>query len=271
MIRLLFRMSVLLLVGLFATSSQATAQESSPVAEGITVTGYGLASAPAETGALQFVIFGDDLYSGIPEVPEVEATPGTSARVSMEPIVAAIEAHPFVDSVTVVVPTPFGSVGRTVPIARIDIAITAPTQEGLIALVNDAARAASDDRMQIGYIGASFSVADCYPLEQQARQGAVDDATRQAEVQAWTIGVGLGDIVSTIDLETDVAIDTYYGISVGPSNNCDSPKPMSSRGAIDLSATFLAYDPTTQLPLVEVYHEIQVTFAVGKATATPAV
>jgi hypothetical protein len=268
MFRLLLRISATILIACCVSSSTVFAQESSGSTGEITVTGYGLASAPAQTAALQLVIFSDDFYSSPPQVPIVEATPGASVRTSMEPIVAAIEAHDIVDTVTIVIPTPAGATGRQLPKARLDIAITAPTQDGLVALVNDAARAAGEERLQIGYLAARFGIEDCLSLEQQAREAAMSSAWSQAEIQAAVVGGALGDIVSTVDI--DSLASGYYGFGSGPNSNCESPVPMSARASSEFSATFASFDPVTQLPVVEIYREVQVTFAIGGALATPA-
>jgi hypothetical protein len=264
MSRVSSRILALILLACFAMPSLASAQiiSTGQETQSITVTGYGLSSRPAETATLQIVFTTDDYYSGPPQVPQVEATPGASVRSSMEPIVAAIEAHDVVDSVTVVVPAPIGSLGRPAGIARLDIEINGPTQEGLIALVNDAARAAGEDRMVIGYVGAFFSVADCQPLEEEARQAALADAQRQAEIQATALDTTLGEVTATIDIDPDATLTPgYYGLLSTSNNSCTAPLPMSSRTSFDFGVTTPVFDPVSSAPLVEVYREIQVTYA----------
>jgi hypothetical protein len=264
MSRVSSKIVALILLACFAMPSLASAQiiSTGQETQSITVTGYGLSSRPAETATLQIVITTDDFYSGPPQVPQVEATPGASARASMEPIVAAIEAHDVVDSVDVVIPAPVGGFGRPTGTARLDIEITGPTQEGLIALVNDAARTAGEDRFVIGYIGAFFGIADCQPLEEEARQAALADAQRQAEIQAAALGITLGEITATTDLDADANLTPgYYGLLSAPNNSCAAPVPASSRTSFDYGVTTPVFDPVSSAPLVEVYREIQVTYA----------
>lgn len=269
MFRLLLAVSALLVFGSVVRIDQVAAQEAA-ASSGITVTGYGLASAPAETATLNLVFASGDEFGSPPSVPEVEATPGATARSTMEPIVAAIEAHDFVESVEVIIPAPLSDRGYPSTTARLDIEIAAPEQEGIIALINDAARAAGEERLVITYVGAWFGITDCQPLEQQARQAALDDAQRQAVVQAEIAGIELGVITATLDRQASVSqTPNYYGFVIAPGSSCDPPVPATTQISQGLGVISPLYDPVTQPPVVEVYRVVEVTYATGDA-ATPA-
>jgi hypothetical protein len=257
------------LIGSLASAPGVLAQGAPPENAGITTTGHGLASAPAETANLQILINSDDYYSGPPRAPQVEATPGATARMTMEPIVAVIEAHDSVESVSVVIPVPIGSLGRQAAMARLDIVISAPTADDLTGLLNDVARAAGEDRLIVGYVGASFGVADCETLERDARQAALADAQARATVQADVLGIALGDVIGSVDVEPTIT-STFYGMIPGSRSNCDPASPMNSLLNAELGATLPMFDPVSQSPVVEVYREIQVTFAIDNGGATPA-
>jgi uncharacterized protein YggE len=257
------------LIGSLASGPSVLAQAAPSERTGITTTGHGLASVPAETAVLQILINSSDYYGGPPQAPQVEATPGATARTTMEPIVAVIEAHDSVESVSVVIPVPIGSLGRQTAMARLDIEVSAPAVDDLTGLLNDVARAAGEDRLMIGYVGASFGVADCQTLERDARQAAMEDAQARATVQADVLGIELGDVIASVDVET-TAVSTYYGLIPGASSNCEPASPLNNLLNAELGATLPMFDPVSQSPVVEVYREIQVTFAIDDGGATPA-
>ena len=133
--------------------------DSSNIRPGITTIGHGFATAPAISASLQLVISNSDYYHGPPQTPRIEAVHGTKARVMMTEVVAAIRSHPSVESVEVLVPMANHGMGRPQSIIRLDISVNAPEASELTLVLNDAARAAAEVDLAVGYLGASFAPA----------------------------------------------------------------------------------------------------------------
>ena len=263
---------VVLLFALAATLASPAAVSSQAASEdlaGITVTGYGEASAPAESAAVQFTIVSDSFYGGPPQAPEVEATPGAEARATVAPIVDALGAVEGVEDVTVAIPM-ISAPYSPAPVARLEVTVTAPDLDMLTRLVTTATQAAAAERLMVGYVGARFEASDCATLEREARQAALDDARRQAEIQAEVLGVGLGDIVASVDVTAAASTDPYYGLPVPSASGCDPEIPAGRFGDPALAITLPPFDPTRDSGEVEVYRQVQVTFAIAGDTATPA-
>ncbi len=266
-------MSIVTILALFgslflASLAPAAAQDPPVAGGGVTVTGYGMASGPAESVQLEFLISDQDtLYGGPPLGPQVEATPGAEARETVGAIEAAIAAYEGVESVEVVVPL-FSELFGPASVARIMVTVVAPDRDGLTGLVTAVVQAAAADRLLISYVGAMFETSDCATLEGDARQAAFEDARGQAEVQATALGVTLGAVAGSSDVEAS-SID--FGSLGVVGSNCDAVGSASSLGQFSPGATLPRFDPTADSGEVEVYRQVRVTFAIDGAEATPAV
>ncbi|HEV2106971.1 MAG TPA: SIMPL domain-containing protein, partial [Thermomicrobiales bacterium] len=134
-------------------------------------------------------------------------------------------------------------------------------------------RAAAEQRLFVGYVGASYEAADCQTLEREARQAAIDDARSRAEIQAALLGVQLGDVIASSD------VDPYpsqafgpYGPIPAPSGGCEPQAPPGFGGDVAPAVTLPPFDPTSQSDEVEVYRQLRITFAIegqGAPIATP--
>jgi len=262
--------TILALCGSLAAAAPALAQGDAGIQAGITTTGYGEASAPAESARVEFLIISQDaFYGGPPQAPEVEATPGAMARETVAPIADAIEASGVAESVEVVIPltTDFYS---QAPLARIDVTVANPDLDGLTSLVNDMTQAAAGERLLVGYVGAQFETSDCATLERDARAAALGDARSRADIQAGLLGVSLGEVIASADLDTSGVVALLYGEQVASASNCDTVGSASSAGQFAPGATLPRFDPTSDAAEVEVYRQLRVTFAIEASEATPA-
>ncbi|MEA2586203.1 MAG: hypothetical protein QOF33_4288, partial [Thermomicrobiales bacterium] len=164
---------------------------------GITVIGYGEASAPAESGTLQLLLTRGEFYGGPPAPPRPGDVPGAEERRLAAPIVQAVVAKGIAESAVTVVVLPilgsaaYGPGGPAV--ARIDVALERPDLTTVTELISAASVAATEEALVLGQVGAAYEVADCAALDRSARQAAIEDARARAEVQADLLGVTLGD------------------------------------------------------------------------------
>lgn len=262
--------TVLALAGCVFGATGALAQEGPGQQPGITTTGYGEASAPAESADLEFLLFDETYYGGPPPFPEVEATPGAEARETVAPIVEAIETRDSIESVEVVVPLTSGLYGGPPPIARIEVTVSNPDLDMLTSLITGVTQAAASERLLVGHVGAAFATADCQALEREARQAALDDGRSRAEVQASLLGVGLGEVISSTDV--DILSSPGFGLYGSPlaaSGGCDPPVSASVSGEFTPGITLPGFDPATHSGEVEVYRQLQITFAIEDSAATP--
>jgi uncharacterized protein len=236
---------------------------------GITVIGYGEASAPAETAEIQLIASQEDF--GPERAPDPDATPGAEERKAVGPLVAGLIAAgvPKADIAVVVgavISEFYGPVGAGV--ARVDIALDNPTPERIDELINAATVGAAEENLFVSPIGVGYDVADCAPLERAARQAAFEDARTRAALQAELMGVRLGDPVAASDVPITVSevLNAFYGIATPTQLACSPPVPVPSSGS---PVSVPPYDPTAEAE-VDVYAQLAVTFAIAaEPAATP--
>ncbi len=264
MTRSLLIVTILALFGPQALASPALAQE----AAGITTIGYGMASAPAESATLEFLIIDEQsFYGGPPQAAPVEATPGAMVRETVAPITEVIEGNDAVERVDVSVPL-ITELYSQAALARIEVSVVEPDLVGLTNLIADVVRAASSERLLIGYVGARFETSDCATLERDAREAALADAQGRAGIQAGLLGFGLGEVVASADLDTSGIAAQVYGPLVAPASNCDAVASASSASQYSPGASLPRFDPTSDSGEVEVHRQVRVTFAIEVSEAT---
>ena len=231
---------------------------------GITTVGYGLATAPAVSASLQIMIVNADRFHGPPAPPRVEAVPGVRARNAVAPIVEAIRSHESVESVEVVVPLPLQSWGPQSAVARIDVAVRQPERGDLELLLNDAAIAASEPDLVIGYVGARFDGSKVAELDREARRLAIEDARRQADVQAELIDVVLGDVVSLMDAPTGYQLQHgMYGPMLIPPDSTSPPLPPNFLKGMGSVVVLPPFDPNVSPIQVDAFRRVVMTFAIA--------
>ena len=232
---------------------------------GITVTGYGEASAPAETATLQILVTRGDYYGGPPPQPRPGDVPGAEEQRLAAPIAQALIAKGIPESAVDVVVSPvlgssaYGPGGPAV--ARIDVALEKPDLATVTDLVSAASVAAASESLVLGQIGAGYDVEDCAALERSARETAIADARARAAVQADLLKVNLGELIASSDVPSPTATTlNYFGVAV-PLNGCAPAAPSVALNGPGLTITVASFDPAAD-PEVEVYSQINLTFAI---------
>ncbi len=237
---------------------------------GITVIGYGKSSAPAETAEIQLVASQEEY--GPPRAPDPDATPGAAEREAVGPMVEGLVATGVAEEdIEIVVSSVIGGFyGPGGPgIARVDVTVEDPTQERIDELINAATVGAAEENLVLNQIGVGYGVADCAPLEREARETALDDARTRADLQAELMGVALGDAVAVSDVPLNLseALNAYYGLFTPTQLACSPPAPAPTSGS---PVSVPPFDPTDGAE-VNVYAQVAVTYAFEAAAgATPA-
>jgi uncharacterized protein YggE len=258
-----------LAIGL-TTGSVAAAQDATDVPpRGVTVVGYGLAAAPAETAQLQMVASRLDFAP--PRPPDPGATPGAEELEAIGPMVDALTAAGVAeDDIRVVVSPVVGNFyGPGGPgVARVDVNIDEPSPERITELINAGIVGAAEEDLVVQLVGVGYGVADCAPLQREARAAALADAQLRADLQAELIGVELGQITAVADVpvEPGVALSAYYGPTTPTDIGCAPPAPAPTSGS---PITVAPFDPTGAAE-VTVYAQVAVTYEMGRMTGTPA-
>lgn len=250
----------LAVVGGLLGAAGVAAQEGA--APGVTVIGYGEASAPAETAVMQIVITEEQFGSS--RTPRWGGEPGAEERRLMEPIAEAlVAAGVAADGIeTRINPAVGDNFGPSRGLARLDVEVPEPTAEAVRELVDAAVVAAADRGLFVGQVGVGYDVADCGALEREAREAALADAREGAEMQADLIGVELGEATASVDQSPSTGFDLYYGAFGGGETGCAPPSPAIEVGAVSVAP----YDPTAEAT-VEVYAQVAITFAIEEGAA----
>jgi uncharacterized protein YggE len=208
----------------------------------LVVTGYGRASAPAETAVIQFLMIGND-RAYIPPiefrtdldpvapgevpaaVPIIDAlvTAGVGRgdiRVTSNPMVGGSDSF---DSTTVV---PF----------RLDMTVRAPTVEQISVLITAVHNAGHAEGLLLGSVGVSYRIGDCLALQKEARRLAMADGKERAIQQAE---VAEADLISLTAVE-DLGPPSGAACAAAPVRN-EPRQSWNGSGGITLPA----FDPTS--------------------------
>jgi uncharacterized protein YggE len=271
---ILSTVTVLLLSALLVAPLTA-AQVLTTSLPGITVTGQGRASAPAENATIAIMVSSGDYYMMEPapmeygEQEEPVATPEVSPEESIAPVVDALVAAgiPEGDIDVIVDPSTAYSGPWGAPLVQtVRFTIEDPTTDRISELLAAATGAATDTGLFINMTSALYGVADCDALEREARTNAIADARSRAELQAELLDVELGDLTASRDDIYGAMI--FGGLFTGMQvNGCLLDPADASMNSIYNAPPF---DPLSQ-PEVTVTHSVELTFAIGAgASATPA-
>jgi len=238
------------------------------VAAGLTVQGFGRATAPADSARVQFVVTqGRDFYPEPLPVPEAEV-PREIAPVSPPPVIEedlgalvdAIEGEGVSeDDIEVNVYRNDGYYDPYGPVATARVTVTlrdmdkvGPVVEAGTTAVELLTVTSSRDvrgTLFLQNVGVLYSVDDCSVLLREARRAAVEDAGENGEGLADALEVSLGDILAASEYvyspfglsPCDPAFDTYY------------PQPYGYEG--------MAYDPTMPAE-VQIVSNVSLTYAI---------
>ena len=241
---------------------------------GLTVQGYGSATAPADAAKVQFsvsLISSDGSYPYYPKpaVPEVQPSDSGASSGEAEPLVIPptptalpeltdADLAPLIDAIKaqgvsdadieiVIYPTggyysPYGSGG-----ARVTVTLDNPADR--VGPVVDAGTQAVNESGTLSLQNTSvlYMVDDCSVLLREARRAAVEDGRDSGEGLAEALGVSLGDLL---------AASEYAYSPFGPSP-CDPAFNTSPYGYEGMS-----YDPAL-LAEVQIVSNVALTFAMS--------
>jgi uncharacterized protein YggE len=240
-------------------------------AAGLTVQGFGRATAPADSARVQFVVTqGYDYYPEPRPVLE-EEVPGeiapATAPVTPPPVieedlgklVEAIKAQGVSeDDIEVAIypaggyRDPYGPVATArVTVTLRDVDKVGPVVEAGTTAVELLTVTSSRDpsgTLFLQNVGVLYSVDDCSVLLREARRAAVEDAGENGEGLADALGVSLGEVIAASEYvyspfgpsPCEPAFDTYY------------PQPYGYEG--------MTYDPAMPAE-VQIVSNVTLTFA----------
>jgi len=215
--------------------------ESRPDGPSIVATGYGEASAPAETATIQMVLFKE--YGMVPSDDDATDDVVAGQEATAAPVAQAITALGVSGDDIAVVTSPtfmqmYGGPGSSGGVVRLDITLLNPTVERVGEIVRAASAAGREDNTMLQGVGVSYAVADCAPLQLQARQRATEQARIQAQQQADVLSVKLGPI----RLASDEAVSTATGAPLV--GGC---APATGAGNGGLPPYFMGYDSSAYI------------------------
>ena len=292
---------VLALIGLVSLRpGSAAAQEAVPTDRPtIIVSGIGHARSTAETATIQILVgnsegvYGPIFPSAI--VPADAAVPGASTPEAGEttvgseasgaevvpavgpmgpPSLTAEDLRPLIQAMveagvkeedvrSVTGPAASGIYGPGGPgAAFVEAEVARPTQEGVGEIVDAVTKAATDNGLLVQQLGVGYDIADCAPLEREARQAAVEDARAQAEQLAELVEVTLGDLVQVS------SFPTYGSPFPAEDDGGCPPSPEVTMIGPGGMITTPPFDPRAEAE-AEVYAQVTMTFAIANAEGTP--
>ena len=225
---------------------------------GITVQGFGAATADADSAVVEFY-FGTNVYTPIPEpLPYVPggaesssgAAPGTyPTQPAAEPITEA-KLQLVIDAITGqgvarddielinVYADPYSSSATL----RADVK-NLDSLDGVVKAARDAASSLTNIGLQ--NTSVSYTISDCVALEKEAMKAAVEDGKSRAIAFAEALGVGMGGLVGA----------SSYSYSPYGGSACDTgfggPYPMGGVGYVE-----------GQPQEVQLYANISLTYAI---------
>lgn len=259
-------LTALLVSILFVFTPLATAQTASTSIPGVSVTGQGRASAPAETATIAIMLSSGDYYKD-PAMMEgqepASPTPPASPEETVRPVIDALVAAgiPETDIEVIIDPSSLyaSSYGGPVMIT-LRFTIATPTTDRIMELLQVATTAATDASLYVNMTSALYGVADCASLERGAREDAIADARDQATAQAELLNVSLGNVIASRD-------DMYGAMAYGGIAQINACTLDMSDGAMASIYNAPAFDPSVD-PAVIVGMNIELTFEIVPAPAS---
>lgn len=249
-------LSVISLLLLLAPSAMA---QTSMVTPGtLTVTGEGIASAPADTASV-IIMIGPDTNMYVDPVAQTSNSDITPMPISLtavdttavvDAIVASGIPAENVETLDPIFQGEWGSGMQAQP-ATIIVTIDQPSVEQLSALLYLTRTTAADEGLFVNQFSVLYTVDDCRVLNQAARVDAVANARINAEDQAAAMDTTLGDAVASRDT-TPMSMGFYE------QNGCNSVAGNPSY-AIKMGAP--QFDPTRPAE-VTVYVAVEITFEI---------
>jgi uncharacterized protein YggE len=183
----------------------------------LTVTGYGEATAPADSVQIELLIGLAEDFGMNPRAREVPvlvrpdtgngATPaagndGDAEEYALDPLFAVLDeagipSEEIDVAISPLAPDPYQ--GPYSALARLAFTVDDPELAAINALMASASEAAGEAGLAVIQAGAAYQLDDCQALEDEAQQAAIDDARQKAERLADQLGVTTGEIVLASD------------------------------------------------------------------------
>lgn len=229
--------------GFTDTATGANLTNASVSLPGITVIGYGDATAMPDEAIIRLTVgqgeFG--VFSGS-DSPRLELID----EAELHPVIEALKKQGVDEntiSVNTLVNTPYGFGGGS---AQITFRWSKPEDlKSIFDVAEDSVR--QDTSQGLQNIEVLFTVKECEPMEEQAWAAAIEDARKRAERLADLAGLELGEIVSISEAASAASI---YGVPSG----CAALEELPSFDFTSSSGNNSASE-------VEVDASLQVTFA----------
>jgi uncharacterized protein YggE len=184
--------------------------QSAPVKPSLVVTGAGRATAPAERGAVQLLLVRAEPYSRDFAAGGAAAPPAPGSG-SLAPVIDAILGLGITEQAIRTVSSPSlisvcGNSARCSAV-RVDVTVERPDRNVLNDIVDAAGEAAATQALTVQDVGAGYSIADCSPLREQAREAAVADAQARADAQVSVLGIRLGKLIEVSEAAPTEPVD----------------------------------------------------------------
>jgi hypothetical protein len=239
-------------VGTAAHEGPGGQTQAVPVAHpSLLAVGLGEASAPAESGTLQFILRAIDPFALANEAvpPGPPGQPPALQDWQVLPVADALVAGGVPAERVAVIVTGSGGGPFGAGSAAVEAELIGEELAWAAGLAEAAAWAAASSGLYVESTGASYAVGDCAPLVRAAREDAAEAAREQASEVADVLGLELGEIISVSEAPF------YYGPGV----------PACQPGAEEEDGQVIyrpGFDPAAE-PEVEVYSQLTITFAVA--------
>lgn len=263
--RTIIRSMLTVLFSVLLVSSPLAAQGETASLSGITVTGYGSASAPADQATI-ILSLGETNY-GPQTTLQPGSTPGASERKSAAPAIdALVNAGLDEGQIELIVGPSVRDVGSYSgpAIALVRLTVENPSPERISDLIDAATVGAADERLILGRAGVRYEVEDCSALLQEARGHALADARESGSQQAELMNVSLGSITGSRDVRSD-SDAILYGGPLALSSCTPGADATNQYAPFNLPA----FDPTARAELI-VTMSLDVSFEIEDSMgATP--
>lgn len=224
---------------------------------GITVQGYGSATAEADSAVIEFYFggnyygevkpeppIGEDGSSGSGAAPDIAPSPGSITPITeetLQPVIdALVGAGVSADDIEFVDQGYYDPYYASATLRATVNDISAV--DGAVSAATDAAAGLGDVSLQSTNV--MYTIQDCSALEQAALEAAVEDANERGDKLAAALSVGKGAITAAADY-------SYYGPNGTGCGSNGYPVPYYDVAASGSSSS-----------QVQVFEQISITFAI---------
>ncbi len=225
---------------------------------GITVQGFGSATANADSATLEIFFGSSDMLGfksmpmpypqtepGVPPITPGAANPITEA--DLQPVIDAIVAKGVARSDIELIGNPYYDPYSSSATLRVTVR-SVDALDGISQAARDAAAGLANIYLQ--NTSVSYTVSDCAALEKAAMLAAVEDAKTRGAAFAQALGVGLGPVTGA----------SHYTYSPYGPSPCDAGGFSGFKGPYPMGG--MPYAPG-QPSQVQVVANVMITFGIG--------